>query len=138
VLLERISNNEETKMAIFTHVTIGTNDLDKARSFYDSVLEPLGIKRIGDMDNGSMWGVDSPEFMVLNPRDGDPACKGNGSTIGFRAQNAAAIQEFYRRAMAAGATDAGEPGPRTFAPNAYAGYVLDLDGNKILASCITE
>ena len=125
-------------MAIFTHVTIGTNDLDKARSFYDSVLEPLGVKRIADMDNGSIWGVDGPEFFVLNPQDGNEACRGNGSTVGFRAPNAAAIHEFHERAMAAGATDAGAPGPREFAPNGYAGYVLDLDGNKILASCITE
>jgi len=125
-------------MTIFTHITVGTNDLDQARSFYDSALEPLGLKRIVDMDHGSIWGVDAPEFFVVKPADGNAASKGNGTTIGFRAPNAAAIDEFHQRAMAAGATDAGAPGPRSFAPNGYAAYVLDLDGHKIVASCITE
>jgi catechol 2,3-dioxygenase-like lactoylglutathione lyase family enzyme len=41
-------------MAIFTHVTVGTNDLAKARAFYDSVLAPLGYKRLKDLgDKGS-------------------------------------------------------------------------------------
>lgn len=44
-------------MSIFTHVTVGTNDLQKARSFYDNVLGTLGQKRIADLeDNGSIWG----------------------------------------------------------------------------------
>ena len=60
-------------MAIFTHVTVGTNDLAKARAFYDAVLAPLGIKRLKDFgDGGSCWGVDSEEFMVLKPADGKP------------------------------------------------------------------
>jgi hypothetical protein len=52
-------------VAIFTHVTVGTNDLAKARSFYDSVLGALGYKRLNDLgDNGSIWGESAPE----NPR----------------------------------------------------------------------
>ena len=44
-------------MAIFTHVTVGTNDLAKARAFYDAVLAPLGLKRLKDFgDSGSCWG----------------------------------------------------------------------------------
>jgi hypothetical protein len=43
-------------MAMFTHVTVGTNDLTKARSFYDGVWAPLGYKRRNDLgDNGSIW-----------------------------------------------------------------------------------
>jgi len=124
-------------MPIFTHVTLGTNNLDKARSFYDSALAPLGLKRLMDMDHGSMYGVDAPEFFILKPADGNPATVGNGLTIGFRAPNRAAINEFHKLALEAGGTDAGAPGPRSFAPNAYAAYVRDLDGHKILASCVT-
>ena len=55
-------------MAIFTHVAIGTNDITKARAFYDSVLGPLGYKRVGDFgDGGSAWGETAPEFFVLKP-----------------------------------------------------------------------
>ena len=60
---------------------------------------------------------------------------GNGLTIGLRAPNRAAIDEFHKQALAAGGTDAGAPGPRQFAPNAYAAYIRDLDGHKVVASC---
>ena len=121
-------------MPIFTHVTIGTNDLDKARAFYDKVLEPLGLKRVMNMDNGSFYGVDGPEFAVLKPRDGKPASVGNGFTLGFRAADKESIDAFYRIALEQGGTDEGAPGMRDFAPGLYAAYVRDLDGHKILAS----
>jgi len=123
-------------MPIFTHITVGTNNLDKARIFYDKVLAPLGLKRLHDMDNGSFWGVDAPEFFVLKPRDGKPATVGNGSTIGFRAPNKKAIDDFYAIALQEGGKDEGPPGKRDFVPGLYAAYVRDLDGHKILASCM--
>lgn len=50
-------------MSVFTHVTVGTNDLNKARSFYDTVLAELGHKRLADLgDNGSIWGEKAPSF----------------------------------------------------------------------------
>ncbi|MFT5634876.1 MAG: catechol 2,3-dioxygenase-like lactoylglutathione lyase family enzyme [Cognaticolwellia sp.] len=58
-------------MSVFTHVTVGTKDLNKARAFYDNVLSILGLKRIADLDeNGSIWGLDSPSFFVLKPANG--------------------------------------------------------------------
>lgn len=123
-------------MAIFTHVTVGTNDLAKARSFYDSVLAPLGLKRLTDLgDNGSIWGTSDPEFFVLKPANGQPASHANGGTISFVAPSRAAVAAFHRAALAAGATDEGAVGPRGWKPNAYAGYVRDLDGNKLAAYC---
>ena len=124
-------------MPVFTHTTVGTNNLDKARKFYDAVLAPLGLKRIMDMDRGSAWGTEAPEFFVLMPLDGNAATSGNGCTVGFRAPNRAAINEFHKIALALGGTDEGAPGPRPFAPDAYAAYFRDLDGHKILASCMT-
>ena len=56
-------------MAMFTHVTVGTNDLNRARQFYDAVLAPLGYKRVKDLgDRGSCWGATSEEFIVLPGR----------------------------------------------------------------------
>ena len=123
-------------MPIFTHITVGSNNLDQARKFYDKVLAPLGLKRLRDMDNGSFWGVDAPEFFVLKPRDGKPATVGNGMTIGFRAPNKKAIDDFYAIALKEGGKDEGPPGKRDFVPGLYAAYVRDLDGHKILASCM--
>jgi catechol 2,3-dioxygenase-like lactoylglutathione lyase family enzyme len=125
-------------MAIFTHVTVGTNNLEKARAFYDAVLAPLGYKRLTDLGgNGSIWGESAPEFFVLKPANGQPATHANGGTISFRAPNRAAVAGFHRAALSAGGTDEGAVGPRGWAPNAYAGYVRDLDGNKLAAYSFT-
>lgn len=90
-------------MAMFTHVTIGTNDLVNARSFYDNVLGTLGYKRLTDLgDGGSIWGESGPEFFVLKPANGQPACFANGGTISFTAPNRAAVAAFHKTALAAG------------------------------------
>jgi len=123
-------------MAIYTHVTVGTNDLAKARAFYDSVLAPLGLKRLNDLgENGSIWGAGDPEFFVLKPANGQPASHANGGTISFIAPSRAAVTAFHRAALAAGGKDEGAVGPRNWKPNAYAGYVRDPDGNKLAAYC---
>jgi len=125
-------------MAIFTHVAIGTNNLNKARAFYDAVLLPLGYKRLSDLgENGSIWGESAPEFFVLKPANGNPATSANGGTISFLAPNRAAVAAFHEAALAAGGVNEGAVGPRGWAPNAYAGYARDLDGNKIAAYCFT-
>jgi catechol 2,3-dioxygenase-like lactoylglutathione lyase family enzyme len=123
-------------MAIFTHVVVGTNDLEAARGFYDPVLATLGIKRVMDMEGrASLWGVDAPEFMVTKPFDGGTACFANGGTVSFLAQSRAAVDAFHEVALANGGADEGAPGPRPITPTAYAAYVRDRDGNKICAFC---
>ena len=124
-------------MAIFTHITVGTNDMARARAFYDAVLAPLGYKRIKDFgEGGSCWGESREEFMVLKPADGKAATHANGGTISFVAPSRAAVAGFHQAALALGAKDEGAVGPRGFWPNAYAGYVRDLDGNKLAAYCL--
>jgi len=79
-------------MAIFTHLVVGTNDLAKARAFYDKVLEPLGLKRLMELgDNGSGWGESGAEFFVLKPANGQPATHANGGTVSFAAPSRAAV-----------------------------------------------
>ncbi|MDC1528470.1 VOC family protein [Gammaproteobacteria bacterium] len=126
-------------MAIFTHVTLGTNDYDKAVAFYDAALAALGIDNLGNLHpTAMMYGKGAPEFVILTPSDGNSACSANGGTIGFAAENRAQVHKFHEAGLAAGGTDAGEPGPRSFAPNAYASYLRDPDGNKICAYSFTE
>lgn len=123
-------------MSIFTHVTVGTNDLSKARKFYDQTLGKLGFKRLADLgDNGSIWGVDQPSFFVLKPANGQPASVGNGVTVSFQAQSRSQINAFHDAAVGAGGKDEGAAGPRAWAENAYAAYVRDLDGNKLAVYC---
>ena len=91
----------------FTHVTVGTNDLSAARSFYDQVLAALGWSRVADLgDNGSIWGAGKPAFFALKPANGEPASVGNGVTVSFEAPSRAAVKAFHEAALALGA----EPG----------------------------
>ncbi|TXD98449.1 VOC family protein [Psychrobacter frigidicola] len=126
-------------MSIFTHVAVGTNDLKRARTFYDSVLDTLGLKRVADLgDNGAIWGKDSPSFFVMKPVNGEPATVGNGVTVSFDAASRAVVDAFHAAGLSAGGEDAGLPGTRDWAPNAYAAYIRDLDGNKLTAYCFKE
>jgi catechol 2,3-dioxygenase-like lactoylglutathione lyase family enzyme len=111
--------------------------MEKAVAFYTAVLEPLGATIIGTVEGHStMFGTDEgPEFFVLNPANGEPATFANGGTYGLKASTRDAVDKFHANGMALGGSDEGAPGPREFAPNAYAAYLRDLDGNKICAVC---
>lgn len=125
-------------MAAFTHVTVGTNDLGKSRAFYDKVLGTLGWTRLADLgDNGSIWGDGQPSFFALKPANGQPASVGNGVTVSFQAPNRAAVKAFHEAALSFGVADEGAVGPRGWAPNAFAGYARDPDGNKLAVYSFT-
>ena len=123
-------------MAIFTHVALGTNDLPRAKKFYDATLGTLGVKSLGPMgDHGFLYGTQGPEFLITKPLNGESACHANGGTVGFVAPSRDAVHKFHDAAIAHGGRDEGPPGPRAFAPTAYASYVRDPDGNKICTYC---
>ena len=123
-------------MAIFTHACLGANDLGASKAFYDAALGALGVKNLGPMgENAFLYGKDGPEFVVLKPANGDPACVGNGSTLSFAADTRAQVKAFYEAGLANGGVDEGAPGPRAFTPTAFAAYLRDPVGNKICAYC---
>ena len=74
----------------------------------------------------------------MKPNNGQPASVGNGNMVSFEAPSRAAIDAFHAAALSAGAQDEGQPGTRDWAPNAYAAYVRDLDGNKLAVYCFKE
>ncbi len=120
---------------IVSHLSVGTNNFDAATAFYDKVLAVLDIKRFMEHPGAVCYGRAYPEFWVQTPIDGRPATVGNGFHIGFIATSKAAVDAFYQAAMAAGATDDGEPGPRPHYGEPYYGcFVRDLDGHKIEAT----
>jgi catechol 2,3-dioxygenase-like lactoylglutathione lyase family enzyme len=99
-------------MSVLSHVFVGTNDIERARDFYDAVLGTLGNKRLLTVDNFSGWGQEEPQFMVARPINGQPATPANGGTIGLVAPTRNAVHEFHRVALANGGTDEGAPGRR--------------------------
>lgn len=120
---------------MFTHITLGTNDLQRARAFYNVVLATLGYQNLANKECASVWGGRGSRFVVLQPADGKAASVGNGVTIGFVAPSREAVDEFHQVAIKAGGIDAGGPGLRDVGPNVYAAYIRDLDGHKIVATC---
>ncbi len=121
--------------SIVSHVSIGTNDFDRATAFYDAVPPTLGIKRIMEHPGAVAYGKKFPEFWVQTPIDGQPASIGNGFHMGFIAWSKAEVDAFHAAALAAGGTDDGAPGPRPMYGEPYYGcFVHDLDGHKIEAA----
>ena len=77
----------EQNPSILSHVSIGTNQFERAVAFYDKVLATLGCKRVLEHPGAVAWGREYPEFWVQTPIDGQPATAGNGCTIGIAMAN---------------------------------------------------
>lgn len=121
--------------SIISHISVGTNNFDRALAFYDKVLPTLGCKKIMEHPGAAAYGRAFPEFWVQTPIDGKPATVGNGSHIGFIADSKQAVHAFHKAALQAGGTDDGAPGPRPDYTDAYYGcFIRDPDGNKIEAT----
>ena len=123
------------------YVTIGTNDIVKARAFYDALLGELGAKRMmefGDELGGfTMWGAswDKPALAVTTPHDKQPATSGNGNMTAFVVDTRAKVDTLYAKALELGGSDEGPPGLRgEEGPQAFYGaYFRDPEGNKFCA-----
>ena len=123
---------------MFSHVTIGSNDVAKARSFYDALLLPLGLVRHMDYPHAVGYGPAGgrPQLWILNPVDKNAASVGNGITIGLEAPDRSAVDAAHKAALAAGGKDEGASGLRAhYHPNYYGAYLRDLNGNKICIVC---
>jgi catechol 2,3-dioxygenase-like lactoylglutathione lyase family enzyme len=127
---------------MFSHVTVGCTDLERAARFYDAVLLPLGLKRREVVPDGgppaACWvrpGQTLPRFFVFLPFDRQPASAGNGSMVAFVAPSPEAVDDAYAAGLAAGGADAGKPGPRpNYGDGYYGAYLRDPDGNKLHAA----
>lgn len=115
------------------YVTLGSNDIERAHAFYDELLAVLGGKRLMQIESFVLWGTDFEQagLAVTKPFDGNAASVGNGVMPALRAPSKEGVDQFHAKALALGATDEGAPGPRS--DTFYAGYVRDLDGNKLAA-----
>ncbi len=118
---------------MFSHIMIGTNDLGRARAFYDAVLGALGVPAGVQDRHRVFWRTPTGTFSVSVPIDGKPATVGNGSTIGFACQSADQVQAWHAAGIAHGGTTCEDPpGVREGAAGKlYLAYLRDPDGNKL-------
>jgi catechol 2,3-dioxygenase-like lactoylglutathione lyase family enzyme len=120
------------------YVTLGTNDLQRAAEYYDTLLGSLGAKRFMADDRFIAWTVamDKPGISVTKPFDGKPATVGNGTMVALAVPTPADVDRLHGLAMSLGSTDEGAPGAR--GGGFYAGYFRDLDGNKLNVFCFAQ
>ncbi len=113
------------------HVIIDVPRLEEARAFYERALAPLGFEEVMQSEGRYAFGRNGrPDFWIVER--GTPAA--SGVHLAFSAGNHAAVDEFHREAIAAGATDNGAPGIRPdYHSTYYAAFVLDPQGLNIEA-----
>jgi catechol 2,3-dioxygenase-like lactoylglutathione lyase family enzyme len=115
------------------YVMIGTNDLARARSYFDAVLPLIGGQVTMDyapyavcyqLRQGRVW--------ISRAHNGEAATVGNGNMVGLLCASEEEVQAAHAAALANGGSDEGAPGPRPdYGPDFYGAYVRDPDGNKM-------
>ena len=121
------------------YITLGTNDLDRAKTFYDALLAEMGVARLmefGDRGYGWAASMEQPMLCIFKPYDGQPATIGNGVMAGISADSRETVDRVHKKALELGAIDEGSPGLRAVGGEGfYAAYFRDLDGNKLDVFC---
>ena len=125
---------------MFSHVMVGSGDIERSRRFYDAVLGVLGAGEPLRNQNGAgqtrlFYRHDGATFCVSEPLNGEPATFANGGTIGFKCSSPEQVRKFHDTAVAHGGTSIEDPpGLREGSLGAmYLAYVRDPDGNKLCA-----
>jgi len=123
---------------MIVYVTLGTNNIEKAVSFYDQLLSTLGAGKFIESEKFVAWstGTGQPSISITKPSNGQAATFGNGTMVSIMLDSNEKVDSFYNKAIQLGASCEGKPGPRGGASSYYAGYVRDLDGHKLTAFCM--
>ena len=128
---------------MIAYVTVGADDIARAKRFYSAFLPALGYG-LEEGPEGLSYALSNnraeqpgqsaalPDFYVKSPFDGHPASAGNGAMIAFEARNQKQVRDLHAAALAAGGFEEGQPGFRaSHGPHFYVGYLRDPQGNKI-------
>ncbi|PYG28823.1 VOC family protein [Pelagimonas varians] len=124
---------------MIAYVTVGADDIPRAKQFYSAFLPALeyGLK---EGPEGLSYALPVkpgqspvfPDFYVKPTFNGRPASAGNGSMVAFEACSQKQVRDLHAAALAAGGSSEGQPGFRdSYGPHFYVGYLRDPQGNKI-------
>jgi catechol 2,3-dioxygenase-like lactoylglutathione lyase family enzyme len=121
---------------MFSHIMIGSNDIDRSKKFYDAIFVAMGASPGIKDDKGRLIYVhNGGRFLITPPIDGKPATHANGGTIGFAMENPEQADAWHQAGVAHGGTAIeNAPGLReTSFGGLYLAYLRDPDGNKLCA-----
>lgn len=125
---------------MFNHIMLGTNDIERAKRFYDAVLAVLGagepVRNVSASGHVRLfYRHDGSAFCLTQPINDEPATAANGGTIGFKCSSPEQVQQFHDVAVAHGGVSVEDPpGPRTGGLGTlHLAYVRDPDGHKLCA-----
>jgi catechol 2,3-dioxygenase-like lactoylglutathione lyase family enzyme len=118
---------------MFTHIMIGSNDLERSKRFYDATFVALGGK-FGETDPRGrlIYKHNGGRLMITKPIDGNPATSANGGTIGLLAESPERVQAWHDQGTAHGGTSIETP-PTERPDGSFVAYMRDPDGNKLTA-----
>ena len=123
---------------MFSHIFVGSNDIERSKKFYDATLGALGVgPGVIDPKGRLFYMTPAGIFGISKPIDGQSATHANGGTIGFAAKDPAQADAWHKAGVAAGGTSIEDPpGVRDnggAGPKLYLAYLRDPDGNKLCA-----
>lgn len=112
------------------YVTVGTNDLERAKNFFDPLMEDMGQQQLMSMKGMVLYGVDisKPKLMITRPENRQSASNGNGVMVALAVQSKDDVDRLHKKALDMGAENEGDPGVRP--AGLYCAYFRDPDGNK--------
>ncbi len=121
---------------MFSHIVVGSNDIEKSRKFYDAVFRAAGAEA-GTIDAKGrlVYSKDGCRLLITKPIDGKAATHANGGTIGLRMDSPDTVKAWHDAGVANGGTSIeNPPGIReSAAGKLYLAYLRDPDGNKLCA-----
>jgi catechol 2,3-dioxygenase-like lactoylglutathione lyase family enzyme len=121
------------------YITLGTNDFERARAFYDELLSFFDAKRVSETERMVLWSSGKSgraALGIIKPYDKNAATPGNGTMVSLGVDTPTKVDELHKKALALGATNEGTPGLR--GAGFYGAYFRDLDGNKLCCFCIVK
>ncbi len=121
---------------MFSHIMVGSNNIERSKKFYDALLGTLGAKpAMVDDKNRLIYMHNGGLFLVTTPINGQPATGANGGTIGFACESQAQADAWHAAGVANGGTTCEDPpGVREGGfGKLYLAYLRDPDGNKLCA-----
>jgi catechol 2,3-dioxygenase-like lactoylglutathione lyase family enzyme len=123
---------------MFSHLVLGSNDLDASRKFYDATFAALGAPAgTVDAKGRLVYSRDGARLLVTRPIDGRPATFANGGTVGMKMDSPDMVKAWHDAGVANGGKSIeNPPGIReSAAGKLFLAYLRDPDGNKLCGRC---